>query len=344
MLAALVYEPGGPLVVEEVEDPKPGDGEVRVRIEACGIGLTVVHYSGASTLATIAGTELPRIPGHEFVGVVDQLGAGADPRWLGRRVFAYFHLTCGVCRRCLGAEEQLCESHGGVIGAARDGGYAEFAVIPERNALELPDGIDAVSATTIADAIATPVHAARLAAISPGERVAVVGAGGGVGIHMVQVAGLLGADVVGLDIVPAKLDYLERELGIPGVDARDFDAARLPSGWRDQLDVVVDLVGASDGYEWAVRTLDSNGRLVCLTAHTDAVAGIPSRDLVPRQLTVLGSKYTSRSEAATAAALVAQGRIRPIVTSRVGLGDIESVHDELRAGSLIGRAALVFPR
>ena len=307
-----------------------------------GIGLTVVHYSGSSALASIAGTELPRIPGHEFVGVIDELGSGVDPNWLGRRVFAYFHLTCGVCRHCLGSEEQLCESHGGVIGAVRDGGYADFAVIPERNALFLPDGIEAVSATTIADAIATPVHAARRAAISPAERVAVIGAGGGVGIHMVQVARLFGADVVGLDIVPAKLEYLERELGVPAVDTEDFDAIRLPSAWGDQVDVVLDFVGASEGYHWAARTLASNGRLVCFTVHTDAKAEVPSRDLVSRQLAVLGSKYTSRAEAATAAALVANGRIRPIVTKRVGLDGIEVVHDELRAGSLIGRAAVEF--
>src|SRR5205823_6333054 len=137
--------------------------------------------------------------------------------------------------------------------------------LPERNAVALPSGVDPVLATTIPDAVATPVHVCRRAGVRPGERVAVIAAGGGVGIHMVQVARVYGADVAGLDVGREKLDYLERELGVAAIPSPDFAAVELPAGWDDRSDVVVDLLGTSQSLRWGVEHLASGGRLVTLT-------------------------------------------------------------------------------
>src|SRR4029079_3093142 len=139
--------------------------------------------------------------------------------------------------------------HAGYVGVDRDGGYGELCVLPAFNALPLPT-IDPVAATTVPDAIATPVHVARLTSLRPGSRVAVIGAGGGLGIHMVQVAKAYGADVIGLDVEPEELAHLERERGAVAVDASDVGRVRLPAAWDRGASVVVDFVGTRESLEW----------------------------------------------------------------------------------------------
>ncbi|HKI93634.1 MAG TPA: alcohol dehydrogenase catalytic domain-containing protein [Gaiellaceae bacterium] len=340
MRAARITEWGGPLELAEVADPAPAAGEVRVRVEACGIGLTVVNCTQGQLGNDPAW--LPRIPGHELVGVVDAVGEGVDPARVGERVVAYFYLVCGSCRRCLASQDSLCERFRGNVGVAIDGGYAEYAVLPALNALPVPAGVEPVAATTIPDAIATPVHVARRAGIGPETRVAVIGAGGGVGIHMAQVARAYGAEVVGLDVVAAKLAYLEGELGIPGIDSSDSGAVALPAEWHGKADVIVDLVGRPPTLGWALESLDRDGRLVCLTTFRDVEFTVSPRALVQSQLAVLGTRYNSRAEVGIAAELVRSGRVRPVVTRQVPLEGITETHDALRAGTLLGRGALVW--
>jgi propanol-preferring alcohol dehydrogenase len=329
---------GGSLEPFEAPDPQPGRDELQVRIEACGIGLTVVNYSGGR-YATSA-LERPVVPGHELVGRVTAAGEGADPRLVGRRVTAHFYLFCGECPLCRGGYEPLCEHSAGTIGTARDGGYAEIAVIPARNAVPLPEGLDPVAATVVADAVATPVHISSLARIAAAERVAVIGAGGGVGIHMAQVARLHGAEVVGLDVVEEKLAFLENELGIPSADSSDFDDLRLPPAFGGRADVVIDFVGTTASSGWALDRLAPNGRLVLVNTFPDRAFPLDPRVLVESQARVLGSRYASRRELAEAAELVAGGRVRPVIGRRVGLDGVASVHEDLRRGALIGRGAL----
>jgi D-arabinose 1-dehydrogenase-like Zn-dependent alcohol dehydrogenase len=324
----------------ELADPEPGEGEVLVRVEACGIGLTVLNC--------IRGDlgddpdDLPRVPGHELVGSVVATGPGVPAERVGRHVAAYFYLFCGACARCLAGEESLCDALEGFVGVQRDGGYAELAVLPDRNAIPLPDGLDPVLATAIPDAIATPVHVARRARIAPGERVAVVAAGGGVGVHMVQVARVYGAEVVGLDVAPAKLAYLRDELGVPAANSSDFGAVLLPPAWEGTADVVVDLLGTPASLSWSLAHLSTGGRLVTLTTFRDVDFAVSPRDLVFAQSEIMGSRYASRHEIVQAARLVAEGRVSPVIGARAGIDEVEHIHDALREGRLLGRGALVW--
>jgi D-arabinose 1-dehydrogenase-like Zn-dependent alcohol dehydrogenase len=208
--------------------------------------------------------------------------------------------------------------------------------------IPLPNGPDPAAATAIPDAIATPVHVAHRAAIHPGERVAVVAAGGGVGIHMVQVARLFGAEVAGLDAVEPKLRYLSDKLGVGAVDSSDFESARLPATWDGGADVVVDFLGSPASLAWSARSLRENGRLVVVTTFRDVDFRASPRELVLSQTCVVGSRYASRWELELAARLVASGRVQPVVTRRVGLEEVGAVHDELRRGALLGRGALLW--
>jgi propanol-preferring alcohol dehydrogenase len=261
---------------------------------------------------------------------------------VGERALAYYYLSCGACAECTGGHESRCVNLRGNLGVATDGGYAELAVLPAWNALAFPGEIDSVSATVLSDAVGTPVHVARRAHIAPGERVAVVGAGGGVGIHMAQVARAFGAEVAGLDITQAKLDFLERELGIPAVDSSDFGAATLPQAWSGKADVVVDFLGTTESLSWGWSHLGRGGRLVCLASFEGDSIPVDPRNLVRSELALLGSRYTSRYEIELAAKLVATGTVRPVITRNVGIDEVAAVHDELEHGTLIGRGALVW--
>jgi D-arabinose 1-dehydrogenase-like Zn-dependent alcohol dehydrogenase len=336
--ARWIEEWGGALLDGERPRPVPGAGEALVRVEACSIGLTVLNCIRGDLGADDA--NLPRVPGHEIVGELAAVGSGVDPARVGERVMAYFYLCCGACRRCLEGPESLCERLAGVIGVDRDGGYAEYAALPARNLLGLPAGVRAADATAIPDAVATPVHVAGRARIRPGDRVAVTAAGGGVGVHMVQVARLWGADVAGLEVVPEKLRFLEEELSIRVVRSTEFEAVELPAEWEGKADVVVDLLGTRASLSWAAGALAPGGRLVVLTTFRDVDFTVSPRDLVFVQATIIGSRYASRAELLTASRLVASGRVRPVVTRVVGADGIDAVHDALRRGELVGRGAV----
>jgi D-arabinose 1-dehydrogenase-like Zn-dependent alcohol dehydrogenase len=337
-----VHQWGGDVRWEEMSRGEPDPGEVEIEVEACGVGLTVLNCI-AGNLADDPAL-LPRVPGHELVGRVRRLGPGADPDLAGRRVVAYFYLSCGSCLECVAGRDSRCRRLAGWVGVHRDGGYAPWTVLPARNVIPIPDDLDPVYATVVPDAVATPVHVCvTRAALTPADRVAVIGAGGGVGIHMVQVAALRGAEVAGLDIHDGKLETLE-ELGARPVRSDDFttlDPAIWPQG---PPTVVIDLIGSPASLRWSAEALDMGGRLVVLTTFPDRRADLDPRAMVFRETSVIASRYASRSEVALAGVLVASGRIRPVIGEVVGPDGVPSVHDQLRAGTLLGRGALRWDR
>jgi D-arabinose 1-dehydrogenase-like Zn-dependent alcohol dehydrogenase len=228
------------------------------------------------------------------------------------------------------------------VGVHTDGGYAPRAVLPALNAVSIGD-VDPVAATVAPDAVATPLHVCGdRARLGPGDRVVVIGAGGGVGAHMIQVAALFGGDVTGFDVGDDKLGLVE-ELGATPVDSRNFGAIDPSSLWRSgPPTVVIDLVGSRESLEWSSAALASGGRLAVLTTFRDREFPVDPRQLVFKEATVTGCRYASRAEVRTAAELVASGRVRPVVGARVGPEDVLKLHDRLGAGQLRGRGALVW--
>lgn len=333
---------GAEPTLETVADPHPGPGEVVVDVVASGVGLTTCNCIRGDLGDDPA--LLPLVPGHELVGVVAGAGPGVDEALVGQLVTAYGYLFCGRCRACLSGREPLCRQGRQMIGVHRDGGLAERAVIPAHNAIPLPAGLDPVAATVVPDAVTTPVHVARRAEMTAGDRVAVLGAGGGVGAHMVQVAAAHGAAVAGLDVDPGKLAFLADELGVAAVDASDLAAAALPGAWGGAADVVVDFVGTAATVVWAIEHLDAGGRLVVLTTFPGVAASVAPRDLVFGQLSLLGSRYASRSELFAAADMVADGRVRPVIGERTDLAGAPALLGRLARNEVLGRGAVVVGR
>jgi 2-desacetyl-2-hydroxyethyl bacteriochlorophyllide A dehydrogenase len=342
MKALVLKEVGGPLMLEEVPAPQPGPGEALVRVQACGLGLTLVwNRNGRGG----AGGKLPRIIGHEIAGDVIEVGPSVDGFKPGDRVNVYYYLTCGHCRWCNRGRDDLCDRQAGVVGRQIDGGLAEYVKLPVRNLCQIPPEVSYVDAAVTADAIATPVHVLRERAhLRAPDTVLVVGAGGGVGVHMVQMARVLGASqVIAVDITAEKLALATQN----GADAVinsaevgfDEEVLRLTKGRG--VDVVVEMVGVPATLERSLRSVGKGGRLVLVGTY-DAKAALPvTQESLRGECTVTGSRYCARHELAEAVELVAQGRIRPTVTRTCRLEEADGVLRSIERMELAGRACAV---
>jgi len=345
MKALILKERDGPLVPEEVPMPQPGPGEAVVRVRACGLGLTLVwNRKARGSDGSESSDKLPRIIGHEIAGDVVDCGSGVRNFQTGDRVNVYYYLTCGDCRWCNVGREDLCDNHAGYVGRQIDGGLAEYVKLPARNLCHIPADVGYMDAAVTADAIATPVHVLRERAhLKSPETALIVGAGGGVGIHMVQMAKVLGARVIAVDISAEKL-ALAKEMGADEVvNARevgfDEEALRLTKGRG--VDVLVDMVGLPETLEASLRSVGKGGRVVFVGSY-DNSAVLP---LNPRALSgeiyLTGSRYCSRQELAEAVELVSQGRIRPVINRICNLGEADEVLRSIERMELAGRACVV---
>ena len=321
------------LVCERRPVPAPGPGEVLVRVVACGAGLTLQHIR-----AGVLGGSPPVVMGHEFGGVVAAAGDGVGGWSEGDRVTASFNRLCGVCRWCASGRETLCERHGGFIGAAVDGAFADYVVVPARNLVAVPEAVDLRLAGVISDAVATPYHAAReRARVLPGHRVAVLGAGGGVGVHMVEMARAFGADVVAVERDPRKLDRL-RELGVAVVDAGGSVAPEaLMEAAGGELDAVFDMVSTQETFGLGLDSLGRGGTLVVVGAAPGTLGGLSSIDMINKEKTVTGSRNVTRAEIRETLELVADSRVSVHVGASFGLEQLEEAFTAIRENTVFGR-------
>ena len=345
MKAMVLHGMGQPLKLEDVAMPKVGPADVLVRVRACGIGLTVVNLIATPGRVTA----YPRIPGHEIAGEIVEIGAAVRHAKVGQRVTCHFYLTCGQCRQCRSGRETLCLNPRGNVGSATNGGYAEYVVLPERNIVLIPDGVSDVDAAVASDAIATPYHAChKEARLGPGDSVLIIGAGGGIGIHMVQMARLCGARVLAADIGDDKL-ALAKKMGADDViDARSGKLAdevkALTQGMG--VDAAIDIVASRATLESALQSLAMGGRLVIIGAHPKAVYGddpgftVNPLDFLHRGLELHSSRYVNAAEIAQTLELVRLKRIKPVVTQIFPLDRVEEAHELIRRNETTGRLAL----
>lgn len=346
MKAMVLHGLGQPLTLEEVPVPKVGPNDVLVRVRACGVGLTVVIM--IKTPGRV--TSYPRIPGHEVAGVVTAIGSEVKSVKVGQRVTNHYYLTCGQCVNCRRGRETLCLNSRGNVGAACDGGYAEYILLPERNIIPIPDGVSDVDAAVASDAIATPYHAChKEARVGPGDNVLIIGAGGGIGIHMVQMARLCGGRVLAADIGDAKL-ALAKQWGADAViDARHGDVAQQVKALTDGrgADAVIDVVGNRQTLEAGIQALAVAGKMVLIGAKPKSVYGEdPSFMLDPgyfmhRGLELHSSRYVTAAEIAQTLELVRQRRITPVITRTFPLEKVEEAHELIRKNETAGRLALL---
>lgn len=307
MRAQRFYADTKTFAVEDVPVPEPGQGEVLVKVEYCGI----CH----SDLSLINGTFPAQVPvvtqGHEASGTVAVLGPGVTGWAVGDRVIVAAGRSCGHCPNCVRGDPANCLQTQ-IMAFAYDGAWAEYTLAQAAGLTRIPDNVPFDQAAILADAVSTPfgavVHTGK---VGVGESVGVWGVGG-IGTHIVQLARLVGAaPIIAVDINPAVRERA-LELGADyAFDSRDeslHDAILDITAGRG-LDVAFDAVGLKVTFEQALGQLTVGGRLVGvgLSEQAPSVGSTLVLGLTQRQ--VLGHFGYRNSDIETLAKLVSRGRL-----------------------------------
>jgi D-arabinose 1-dehydrogenase-like Zn-dependent alcohol dehydrogenase len=325
--AAVLTRFGEPLELGDVREPRPGDDEALVRVRAagvCGTDLTIV--SGA-----FDHVRLPLVPGHEVAGELVEPAGGLDA---GTRVAVALYDSCDECPACRAGHPTLCASVRR-IGIERDGGLAEYVAAPVASLLPFGEAIDFATAAVTMDAVTTPWRALRVAGqLAAGQTLVIVGAGG-LGLNAVQVALDTGARVAVVE-PDAERRALALELGAELAAAPDqLDCVREWTGGG--ADAVLEVSGVRGGFDAAVASVRSGGRVVCCGYRPGLEFAIDSAQLVLNEIAVVGSRAGGREDARAALAAVQEGRIRPAIMATLPLAGVNDALGRLAAGLAVGR-------
>ena len=339
MKAAVLKQLGHPLEIEDRPLPTIGDEEALVQVMACGTDgtdLKIVDGFGYRP-------ELPAILGHEVAGVVSSVGGRVTQVKPGDRVVVYNFTTCGRCRMCLTHREQLCTHMTGVLGARNRGGHAEYLAIPARQLVSLPENVAWTEAAVLADARITALHAVDRAGVGLSDRIVIFGVGG-VGISAIQIAKLAGARVMAVDRVRQKVKTAY-EMGADfAIDSTESDIQDAIREFTEGLgaDGVIDCVGVERTMGAGVDGLRPGGRLT-VVGYTPETYGLNGKRLAQNELEVIGTRCGRLQDLVLAVQLMAEGKLKPIVTNVYPLEDVNQAMADLRSGKVPGRAVLLMP-
>lgn len=324
IMKAVRLEAVGSIALREVDKPDIGPDELLVRVEACGVCGTDRHLFHGEFPCTP-----PVTPGHEFSGIVEALGKSVSDFAVGDRVTGDPNIACGRCAHCHAGRVNLC-SNLRAIGIHRDGGFAEYLALPQKQAFILPADLKPTHGA-FCEPLGCCLHGVDLAEIRPGRSVAVLG-GGVIGLLTVQLARLAGATTIILSTRQASRRALAEDLGATAtVDPTAADVISAVAGATGLapggVDVVFECAGVRETVEQSMRLARAGGKVVIVGVTPQGMkAEFEPFDLLFRELKVLGSflnPYTHRR----AAELIASGAIEidRLISRQVALENAAAV-------------------
>lgn len=332
-MKACVLHAIGDLRHEEINTPTPGEGEVIVRVGACGVcGSDIPRIFVKGTYS------FPTVPGHELAGTVTELGPDVDPEWMNKRVAVFPLIPCRKCSLCEIGEYAQC-THYDYLGSRCDGGFAEYVRVPVWNLVPVPDGVTMEEAAMVEPA-AVAIHALRQTGIDMGAHVAIFGAGP-IGLLVGLWARAWGAgEVYLIDIDDARLEFAA------SIGFRQLCNARTksPSAWIAETtglgaDVTVEASGSASALNEAILAARPFGEVILLgNPDTDMTLAQSAYSAVLRkQLRLAGtwnSSYSAlpRNEWSLALDSMASGAIdvKPLVTHRVNLNGLNAALTDIK--------------
>jgi alcohol dehydrogenase, propanol-preferring len=334
MRAAVVRAFGEPPQIEEVPKPVAGADEVVVKIEASGLCHTDIHAAHGDWPVK---PKLPFTPGHEGVGVVEELGPNVTDVALGDRVaIPWLGYACGTCDYCVSGWETLCELQLNT-GYSIDGGFAEYAKAHGRHVVKVPQAVDPFDAAPLTCAGVTTYKAVKMSGAKPADLVAIWGIGG-LGHLALQYARIAGGSVVAVDLIDEKLQ-LARELGAEfTVNAAEEDpvaAIKRLGG----VDAAVVLAVAPKAFEQAFASLRRGGTMSLVGLPAENKMELPIFETVLNGITVVGSIVGTRLDLREVFQLHAAGKTRVIREERP-LADVQAAMEDVLRGDVPARIVL----
>ena len=342
MKALILKGPNEPFIFEDVPDPIPQNGEAVAKILACGSGLTIQHVKSGRTKVNF-----PIIIGHEITAEIIELRGDCGELKIGMPVTAYFYLTCGHCKWCKINRETLCDNFKGYIGRQINGGYAEYISLPAKNFIPIPLSIkykeNPIETGIISDAIATPLKVIKKARIGITDKVGVIGAGGGLGIHMLRMLNLYNVKTIAIETKQIKEKSCRDSGASEFINPNSNSKKEVIEDFTNNcgLDVVIDFVSSKSSLETGTELLGNGGRLVTLGGSGEFF-NIDSGNMLLKEIEIIGSRYCSKQEVIDSLNLVSRGLITPLVTEKVSPYQANDLHERIEKGNIIGRAGIIF--
>ena len=342
MKALILKGPNEPFIFEDVPDPIPQNGEAVAKILACGSGLTIQHVKAGRTKVNF-----PIIIGHEITAEIIELRGDCGELKVGMPVTAYFYLTCGHCKWCKINRETLCDNFKGYIGRQINGGYAEYISLPAKNFIPIPLSINykenPIETGIISDAIATPLKVIKKARIGITDKVGVIGAGGGLGIHMLRMLNLYNVKTIAIETKQIKEKSCRDSGASEFINPNSNSKKEVIEDFTNNsgLDVVIDFVSSKSSLETGTELLGNGGRLVTLGGSGEFF-NIDSGNMLLKEIEIIGSRYCSKQEVIDSLNLVSRGLITPLVTEKVSPYQANDLHERIEKGNVIGRAGIIF--
>lgn len=337
MLAAVMREFHKDLSLEEIPIPKPGRGEVLVKVMASGLCASDLHLQDGK----IASCRLPYVPGHEMAGVIVQLGDEVEGLETGDHIVAGIDIICGNCRFCRKGETNRCT--GLVrIGFERNGSHEQYCVIPAANAFKISENVPFEQACILPDAVACTYHSIKTQGkVTAGDRVLILGVGG-LGLQAVQIAKHFGAEVFATSRQDKKLE-IAKSFGADHVintkTANLYEEiVRLTDG--EMLDVVFDNIGIETSVEESLQLVCKGGKVV-VVGYSDENFVCNFQDLVIKEKEVIGIRGSTRQDLAEAICLVEKGIVVPYIYKTYPLREINEALSSLRNGGALGRTVVL---
>lgn len=332
MKAVVVHEPSSPLSIEEVDTPEPGRGEVLLRVHACGI----CHSDQVVVDGIWPELELPRIPGHEVAGVVDAVGEGVARFSPGDRVGVGWHGGHdNTCDRCLAGKLIHCDN-AEITGVSRNGGYAEYTVVPEVALARMPDGMPMTDAAPLLCAGITTYNSLRNSDARSGDLVAVQGLGG-LGHLGVQFANAMGFETVAISRGRDKEEFA-RKLGAHHyVDSEGDDIAER-FGALGGARVILATAPNAAAISALVPALGVEGTLLIVAATFEPLQ-ISAIDLIGRGARVQGWASGTAADSEDTMRFAAKHGIASM-NEVFPLDEVQAAYDKMDDGSVRFRSVL----
>jgi D-arabinose 1-dehydrogenase-like Zn-dependent alcohol dehydrogenase len=332
MRAIQVAAPGGAFELVQRDVPEPGAGQVRIKVEACGI----CHSDSLTKLGAFPGIRYPRVPGHEVVGLIDAVGAGV-PEWQpGQRVGVGWHGShCGYCASCRRGDFVTCV-RGQIPGISYDGGYAEYMIAPFEALALVPPELKASDAAPLLCAGVTTFNSLRHSGAGPGDLVGVLGVGG-LGHLGVQFAARMGCRTVAIARGKDK-EPLARKLGAQHyIDSEAGDVA----GELNRLGgaaVIISTVTNAAAMSAVLGGLAPNGKLILLGVAREPIE-VPSMLMVGGRRSICGWPSGSSRDSEDALSFSVLAGVLPMIET-MPLEQAAKAYDRMMSGAARFRMVL----
>ena len=332
MRVVQVAAPGAPLELVGREVPSPGNGEVRIRVEACGI----CHSDSFTKEGAFPGIHYPRVPGHEVAGRIDALGPGAEPWREGQRVGVGWHGGhCGHCDRCRRGDFVTCRQ-ARIPGIAYDGGYADYMIAPAHALAAIPDELDAEAAAPLLCAGITTFNALRNSGARAGDLVAVLGIGG-LGHLALQFASRMGFEVVAIARGKDK-EELARTLGARRYLDSQADDVAAELAARGGARVILATVTSAKAMTAVIDGLAVNGKLLVIGAAAEPIEVSPLQ-LIGRRASIQGWPSGVAADSEDTLAFSALAEVRPMIET-FPLEQAAAAYERMMSGAARFRVVL----